>query len=375
MHYIDNPKDLASAAAKIAQADEIGVDTESDSMHCYFEKVCFIQVKAAGEIYIVDTIRLRNIEPLVEVFNDSSSLKILHGADYDVSCLARDFGVQFGRLYDTMLAAQYLDRPSLGLAALCQEHFDVEMDKSLTRYNWALRPLADKYLEYIAADVRFLSELRVILQTEIEAADLAPELENEFEKLRHTPYVERPFDPESYRRIKGSQGLDPLSLAVLKSLVGTRDELARRRDLPPFKVMNNKTLLDLAQNKPESLGDLDGKGPRSRFSQRYGAPVIEAVRRALDGEVVVTASRRKKGDGGGAVRFAVTEALRKWRQAKAQELKQPSTVILPKHVMMAIAETQPRSRQELEQIEFFGERRLQRFGPEILGVVDGQRET
>lgn len=368
VHHVDTPAALAEAAARLRDQPVIGVDTESDSMHCYFEKVCFIQVAAGDDAWIIDTIRLRELGPLQDVFESPDGLKVLHGADYDVLCLSRDFDVRFGRIFDTMLASQFLGRESLGLAALCREHFDVELDKSMTRHNWALRPLDPRYVDYLVDDVIYLGRLHAILAADVDAAGLRDELELELERLRHLRWSAKSFDEEDWRRIKGARAVDREGQPALKALWLLRDKLARDRDLPPFKIMNNQTLIELAMARPRTVQQL-GNG---RFAQRYGRQVIGALEAARCGDVAVARPPRR--DEESVQRALLGDALRKWRSAKAQEIQRPSIVVLPKHVMEEIVERRPTTLEELAHIPWIGPHRIDRWGEELLDVVAAASE-
>src|SRR4029079_14982483 len=114
---IDRASDLEAAAAEIAQASVVAIDTESDSLYSYRERVCFLQIGVESHAWLGDTLAVRALAPLRPMF-EGPQLKVLHGADYDLSCLFRDFDVRMANVFDTMIAAQLIGREHLGLAAL-----------------------------------------------------------------------------------------------------------------------------------------------------------------------------------------------------------------------------------------------------------------
>jgi len=94
------------------------LDTEADSMHNYPEKVCLIQLSIRGSHYLVDPLSGLDLQPLGPLLRDPGVTKILHGADYDLRVLQRDFGFVIQGLFDTMVAARLVGEDAVGLAAL-----------------------------------------------------------------------------------------------------------------------------------------------------------------------------------------------------------------------------------------------------------------
>src|SRR5512136_1299303 len=103
--WVRKPESLARLLHSLEGCRAIALDTESDSLYHHFEKVCLVQLATdAGEAFLVDTIVLRDLSPLAPVLCDPGITKVLHGADYDVTTLKRDFGLRLAFLFDTMIA-------------------------------------------------------------------------------------------------------------------------------------------------------------------------------------------------------------------------------------------------------------------------------
>jgi ribonuclease D len=184
---------------------------------------------------------------------DTARLWVLHGADFDVRTLHRDFGFRLGRLFDTMIAAQVLQLPELGLAALLRRRFGIELRKGEQRSDWGRRPLTAAQLGYAAADVRFLLPLHRELDSALREKGSWPKAQTQFEKLRHVVVRERHFDAEGYRRLRGAHSLDPEGRALLRGMWCAREELARELDRPPFKVVSEATMVQVARALPRDL--------------------------------------------------------------------------------------------------------------------------
>ena len=63
------------------------------------------------------------------------------------------------------------------------------------------------------------------------------------------------------------------------------------------------------------------------------------------------------------------EALRNWRKATAQEMGVKSDVVLPRDLLISLAEQNPRNYQELEPLMGSVPWRLEHFGGQILSVL------
>ncbi|MBM4367112.1 MAG: ribonuclease D, partial [Deltaproteobacteria bacterium] len=124
---VETPESLADCVSALSRARVIGVDTESDSMHHYREKVCLVQVSDLHTDFVIDPLAV-DLAPLGAVLASRDIVKVFHGADYDVVCLKRDFGFELRNIFDTMIASQFLGLPRIGLADLVGTWWGVELD-------------------------------------------------------------------------------------------------------------------------------------------------------------------------------------------------------------------------------------------------------
>src|SRR5262245_34855133 len=274
--------DLDALAQELLAEKVIGVDTEADSFYHYFDKTCLVQVATRRQIYLIDPLALggpSELAPLGPIFASPDIRKIFHAAEYDLFVLKRDCSFQFQALFDTMISAQLLGYPSVGLAGLAQRHFDVKLPKDEQRSDWSARPLSQRQLNYAAADVLYLIPLAERLEKELRKERRHRWALEEFETLARRKWPEREFDDLGYLRIKGARRLDPKGLSVLRELYLMRDNRARDMDRPPFKVLGNRTLLEIAERQPRKLSDLSEiKGITDLLIRRIGRDVMTAVK-------------------------------------------------------------------------------------------------
>jgi ribonuclease D len=254
----------------------IALDTESNSFHVYRERVCLIQISTRGGDFVVDPLSV-DPSPLSQVLCDGRET-VLHGADYDVRCLRREYGWQLPRLFDTMAAARRLGRIGLGLSALVEARFGVRLSKTFQRADWGRRPLTREHLTYAALDTHYLLPLYDGLTGELAERGALDEARREFDRIAAVEFRERIFDPDGWRRMKGARELDVSGRAVLRALWLAREEQARAVDRPPFKVLAEQTMLELARQRPrddEALSRFPGVTPSVLRSM--GAAVRSAL--------------------------------------------------------------------------------------------------
>ncbi len=250
-------------------------------MHSYFHKVCLIQVSVGGSHFIIDPLALEadELEPLWREVADPVIPVLMHGADYDVRILDRDYGARVAGLLDTQIMAQLLGEEKTGLAALLDKELGVSLDKRYQRADWGRRPLRGAQLEYAAADTAHLARLSDRLHCRLEELGRwgwAVEDSRALEDVRH---VQVEADPSAFERIKGVRGLRGRHRDRMFTLYRWRESVAKAMDVPPFKVLGNKVLMLLAADPPTdlaALGEVEGLGPRA--VRRWGRELLRSLR-------------------------------------------------------------------------------------------------
>jgi ribonuclease D len=280
--HVADPSSLQALIEALRPEPELALDTESNSFHVYRERVCLLQLSTRSADYIVDPIAV-DVRPLGEVLCDGRET-VLHGADYDVRCLRREYGWRLPRLFDTMAAARRLGRPGLGLSALVEAKFGVRMSKANQRSDWGRRPLTREQLAYASLDTQFLLPIADEFKAELAARQLAELAEQEFQRIAAAVPKERVFDTGGWRRLKGARALDPAGQKVLQSLWLAREARADQEDRPPFKVLGEPTMVEIARLRPasrEALERIPGVSPQ--VLRRLGEAIESALREVVSG--------------------------------------------------------------------------------------------
>jgi len=279
--YIDNKSALERLNKVVIQADRISVDTEADSLHHYFEKVCLIQLTINGQNYIVDPLVGLDLSSLMDGL--SKKLLIFHGADYDLRMLRSSFGFRpLNGIYDTMVAARLLGFEQIGLAALVQRYFDVTLSKKGQKSNWSLRPLPEEQLDYAKDDTVYLDGTANRLDEELKALDRLSWHKESCQAVVKASLTDKPpMDPDEEWRIKGIHKLRRRELCYVREIWYWRENEARKADLPPFKIMGNWQVIRLSEwchYNPGSFSlDRPQKTPKNIRGDR-----LKALKDAID---------------------------------------------------------------------------------------------
>ena len=341
MKWIDSQGPLDSALAHVAAHREVAIDTEADSLHSYFDKVCLIQMSIPGDDLVIDPLQRVDLSKFGAILAEPRITKVLHGADYDLRILNRDFGFTARNLVDTMICSQLLGYEAIGLAALLERHFGFKVDKTHQRADWSQRPLPQGMLEYASTDTRHLLELAAKLRDELTALGRWEWALEEFQRLETIRWNEKDDEGEPFRRLKGLGGLDRRSLAIIRALHAYRDQRAREADRPPFKIFSNDAIIETAKLRPVTdaeLAKVKALSPPHR--QRHGREILRRVQEAM---ALPEDQLPERGESKAWQRDRELETrvnkLRKVRDHIAGELKIDSSVLAPRHVLTTIAST------------------------------------
>lgn len=363
--WVDSPGALNDMCLDLQKNPCIAVDTESNSLHAYQERVCLIQFSTGKNDYLLDPFSISDLSPLAPIFSSPDIVKIFHAAEYDLICLKRDYHFQFNNIFDTMLAARILGYMAFGLGSILKEKFGLDMDKRFQKANWAKRPMTESMLLYAREDTHYLIPLRDILLSELNERDLLGLASEDFTRISKVNGIVQETDPDGFWKIPGAHDLDLATAAILKELYLLRNREAKRRDLPPFKIIHNELLVKIAELRPQNASDLKDCGVNIRMINRLGQDLLQAVHRGLQSDPVHPPKARKC-DADLKLRI---EALKRWRKVTASQLHVESDVILPREILISIAEKQPADLKALSELMRFFPWRFEHFGEKILSIL------
>jgi len=364
--------ELESFAKSLEQATAVAVDLEADSMYHFQEKVCLIQMAAASDSVVIDPIQIKDMSPLKPLFFNPGIKKIIHGADYDVRSLFRDFKIEINNLFDTQIACTFLGFKETGLDAVLKQRFNVRLDKKYQRKDWSMRPLPEKMMAYAAADVIYLIPLAEMLEKELKnegRLDWVYEESEIISKVRPASGDDQPL----YLKFRGAGRLNRRNLAALEALLQFRMRKAQKKDKPLFKIIGNSAVMKIALALPKDLPSLKKAQAFSpQQIEMYGQAVVKVVNKVLkmpDKKLPVYPKRPAPSVAASVPKRV--KALKSWRDSKSQTLKIDPGILCSNALIGTVAVKNPLSAKTLEKIEELKNWQKKEFGPEIIAVLRG----
>lgn len=277
MHFVDQRSGLDEAARALHGAPRLYIDTEFESSR-EGKLLCLLQISRGDELYLIDALRLRDLQALKGVLSDENTEWVVHAGQQDVELLVERLGLRdTPRVFDTQVAWALLGPEfSVSLAYLQFRLLGLRTTKSHQSDDWKRRPLPPPQLAYAAQDIEHLPELRRLLGERID--ELGREqavLDASLESLRVTPEPRPKLSLQSFRN---AWQLDRHSQAALRYLIDWYDALdERERSAAP----EPKVLLAIAGRLPESAQDLGRiKGVPRRFANVHGDRLTGGMMRA-----------------------------------------------------------------------------------------------
>lgn len=363
---VNTPEALRELAGRLLQAPQIAVDTESNSLHAYQEKVCLLQFSIPDNDYLVDPLALDNLDALAPVFASPTVEKIFHAADYDLIVLQRDYGIQCRQLFDTMWGGRILGWEHVGLGNLLEEHFKIHADKKFQRYDWGRRPVSSKAITYARMDTHYLLKLREIELAELKEMGRWAEAQEIFHYLATNMQAPTPHSPETnFWRLKGVHDLNIHEKRMLYRLHLWREKKAKQLDRPPFKVIGRKHLIALAQMHACSEKGLQAAGLTEYQIRRFGPEILRALRQGPQ-ELPSYPPEEPRPPQQVLDRY---HTLHDWRKEMGNRRRVASDVILPNATLWDLARHPPKTLEALLAVPGIGPWRQEHYGPDLLALL------
>ena len=253
---VENDASLKELCSHLSTQHSIAVDLEGDSLHHFKERLCLMQVSDLNQDYIVDLVKITDFSPMTTIMENPDILKIMHGADYDVVSLKRDYKCHIKGLFDTAVAAQFLDYDKFGLAHLIEKHFGLTLEKKYQKHDWSRRPLYQEHIDYARSDTHFLLSLQELLKRQLLPLNFIEATYEESEHLTGRVWNGRAYDEYDFLRVKKAHQLSEPKLKVLRGLFEHRDTMAAKRDSPVFHFASDGLLWLMAEHQPTDLKEL-----------------------------------------------------------------------------------------------------------------------
>lgn len=278
--WVRDDEHLARLCAEWRQLPFVAVDTEFMRVDTFYPIAALLQVGDGRCAYLIDPLTISDWSAFAGLLEDPEVVKVLHACSEDLEVFLRLTGSLPVPLFDTQLAAGYLNIGfSMGYSRLVQSVLGIELPKGETRSDWLQRPLSDMQVRYAAEDAQHLAELYDALLPRLDDDKRSWILEDGAEMVAN---LRCELDPdEAYRDVKQAWRLKPQQLAVLKVLAAWRERQARARNQPRNRVLREHSLWPLARTQPRdliALARIDDMHPRT--VRQDGETLLALIREA-----------------------------------------------------------------------------------------------
>ena len=359
--WVRGGDDLAELGRELAAAPAHAFDSESNSGFAYQERLCLLQFNVGGRLWLVDLVALssgpRTLEPLRGPLESARTRTWVHGGEFDVGSMKRDFGIELGGLFDTQQAATFLGWEKTGYGAVVERVCSVALDKAYAHFDWSRRPIDEQALHYALDDVRYLPQAAAALEREVAAADLAEEVAIANQAVMEAIWS-APSAASGLWRLKGAHKLDRTHLPRLMALWEWREAEARTRDLPPSRLLHPEVLLAIARRRVRSIREL--RGLLGGRKADYAEDILAALRRAEERPPAVPPRPQGSPPSPGEARRL--KRLKAWRRAEAERRGVPQPVVLPPTAMQHLAR---HGAGDLALVPQLGEKRIRLYGERL----------
>lgn len=371
---VDTEQGLKDAIAALKGAPRVACDIEADGLFRYRAKVCVLQLSTPEHAYVIDTMATWDAAIVQPVLGAEGPRKIIHDLSFDARLL-REAGIALGHVQDTSIAARFLGEKSLGLGSLLASRLNVKVDKDRQKHDWSRRPLHQEDIDYLVGDVAHLFALADLLQGEASAREIVEEIALETDYMLARALVEPTPDPTpAWAKIKGAREQAPVVRSVLRELLAAREHEAKLRDVPPFKIVGEDSLIAASLKRPQGPDALTALGFRSAHARAAMNAWIAAIKAGIQrGDVPaedLVEERQAPATREQRNRWKSREsALKSWRSAQAKARKLEPSVILPGHCLNDMVQLTQDSLDGLTTIAGLGAVRVARDGEAMLRAL------
>jgi ribonuclease D len=320
--WIDRDDELPALAQKLAAQAWIGVDTEFLRERTFFPKLCLLQLTAEGQIWLIDTLRISSLDPLMPALTAAHTRKVIHSARQDLEAVYLSTKRVMSPVFDTQIAAGCIGlKPQVGYAELVKTLLDVTIPKGQTRTDWSKRPLSRAQLDYAADDVLYLGDVADHLSGRLKELGRDSWVLEDCLELEDKQLYE-PDPSQAWGRLRGLAQLAPASRGRAKTIAVWRERQARARDLPRAWILSDAAIFSAAQGSAPPLND--------SLAASLEEALKEASNDVLDEEPSQDARPTPE-------QKAVIERLSKIVDARAADLKVNAEILAPRGELKALA--------------------------------------
>ena len=342
MLTITTTEALAEFCEEAKKHPYVTVDTEFLRERTYYSKLCLVQLAMPGTddsrgCLVDPLVEGISLEPLYDLFRDTSVVKVFHAARQDIEIFQVDAGVIPTPLFDTQVASMVCGfGEQVGYETLVRKIAKQEIDKSSRFTDWSRRPLSDAQAKYAVADVTHLRQVYEFLAKKLKDQGRSHWVDEEM-KILNNPDTYITLPENAWKRVK-IRNNGARFLAIVHELARFREDYAQTKNVPRSRVYKDDALVELASTKPKDHGDLG----RSRLLLREArrGDIAEGILKAVKTGLACPESDLPKANRKNErlqVNPALADLLRVLLKAKTASAGVASKLVAPTSELDAIA--------------------------------------
>ncbi|MDG1076448.1 MAG: ribonuclease D [Planktotalea sp.] len=342
MLTITTTEALAEFCEEAKKHPYVTVDTEFLRERTYYSKLCLVQLAMPGTddsngCLVDPLVEGISLEPLYDLFRDTSVVKVFHAARQDIEIFQVDAGVIPTPLFDTQVASMVCGfGEQVGYETLVRKIAKQEIDKSSRFTDWSRRPLSDAQAKYALADVTHLRQVYEFLAKKLKDQGRSHWVDEEM-KILNNPDTYITLPENAWKRVK-IRNNGARFLAIVRELARFREDYAQTKNVPRSRVYKDDALVELASTKPKDHGDLG----RSRLLLREArrGDIAEGILKAVKTGLACPESDLPKANRKNErlqVNPALADLLRVLLKAKTSSAGVASKLVAPTSELDAIA--------------------------------------
>ena len=290
--YVCSTKFLEHECKTLEKEKILGIDLECENnLHHYGKYISIIQISSETKNWIIDVINIKDLTPLIKVFQNPNIEKIFHDVNFDFRILFYQFKCQPKNVFDTQAASVLLGKENLGLSDLLGNYFGVKKEKKYQKFDWTRRPLKHDMLSYAIKDSMYLIKLRAILKQELKEKDRLSWAKDEFKHIEEMKY-EQPKN--TFMEVKGLRLLSEKDRSVFKEIHEVRERLAKSVNRPIHYLIPTRRLKELSSNPPRSINEWKAMKATHPIVKEKAKEFFEAVKKGQKNKIIMPRKEIKK---------------------------------------------------------------------------------
>jgi ribonuclease D len=289
---IETKKELNLLIAELKKQPFFAIDFERTGFHSYFsDTLCLAQIGFDEKEYIIDMVTIGKnsyavFREFFDILEDQNICKVMHGSGDDIASLKRMYDVYLKNLFDTSIGDAILQNKTNhhSLVRVLEENLNIIIPKQrkLQRSNWKRRPLTKELIKYAQIDVRFLCELKKVLEENLREKKLFKKFKNECLKFEEVGVKNIVFDPNNFLKTKNSQTIPAKLHMKLRQAYVFREYKAIKLDRPPRMMLPDPVLISLVNSNSQNINQLIRAGLSRNFAKRWGKELLQALNEPYD---------------------------------------------------------------------------------------------